>query len=486
MMGRIVRRIVAGASTVVLIAGALVGLGVSQAAASTCNPFPDVTSANSACANIAWLKDQGITKPTSGYYHPTAPVTRGAMTAFLFRLTHPGQPSPNCVPGSFPDVQSSNVFCGYLSWAAETGVAQGYSDGTFRSDNTVTRGAMAAFLRRIATDTPTPKCTTKPYSDVAISDTFCGVITWMKSNEITYGIGGGKYGTTLPVTRQAMASFLHRIANLMARTAPSGPQLPGGGFTMFPGRRLVALYGSPFAKNLGVLGHQDLSDSITRAKNVAAQYQKLSAVPVIPTFEIIATLATAGAGPDGDYSMEFSADSLRPWVTAAGKAGLYVILDLQPGRASILAQAKRYQSLLELPYVGLAIDPEWKLTSSQLPNEQIGHVDASQVNAVTSWLGWLTDSYNLPQKVLVVHQFRTSMIQHESALVTGNPHVKILINMDGQGSPTAKQDTWREVVAAAPAGVAFGWQIFYDQDHPMLTPAQTMANQPTPNMVIYQ
>ena len=79
---------------------------------------------------------------------------------------------------------------------------------------------------------------------------------------------------------------------------------------------------------------------------------------MIPAFEIIATVAQASPGRSGAYSDETSVRALRPWVEAATKAGLYVTLDLQPGRANLLAQAKRYRSLLRLPDVGLALDPE--------------------------------------------------------------------------------------------------------------------------------
>ena len=103
--------------------------------------------------------------------------------------------------------------------------------------------------------------------------------------------------------------------------------------------------------------------------------------------------------------------SLRPWVQRATAAGLYVILDLQPGRASLLAQAKKYQSLLKLPDVGLALDPEWKLAPGQLPLQQIGSVSISEVNSVVSWLAALTARYRLPQKLLVLHQFQLSMIR---------------------------------------------------------------------------
>ncbi len=255
---------------------------------------------------------------------------------------------------------------------------------------------------------------------------------------------------------------------------------------MFPGRRLVALYGNPYDANLGALGQQDLPAAIHRAKQVARQYDPLSSVPVVPAFEIIATVATASAGPDGDYSAESSVADLRPWVTGAGKAGMYVILDLQAGRADLLDQAKRYTDLLALPYVGLAIDPEWALRADQYPLQQIGSVDAAQVNRVIDWLGALTARHHLPQKVLVLHQFRLAMLQHESAIHTGNPHVAVLIHMDGQGPPGSKDDTWRSVVAAAPDGVSFGWKNFYVMDPRTLTPEETMAHRPQPLMISYQ
>jgi len=156
--------------------------------------------------------------------------------------------------------------------------------------------------------------------------------------------------------------------------AETGVQLPGGGQVLFPMHRLVALYGNPGTPSLGALGEQGLFASIARARRMAALYGPLSRVPVVPTFEIIATVAQGSPGPDGLYSYETPLSVLRPWVRAASRAGMYVVLDLQPGRASLLAQAKQYQALLERPNVGLALDPEWALGPGQLPLKQIGSV----------------------------------------------------------------------------------------------------------------
>ncbi|MFD4636188.1 hypothetical protein ACFWN2_02665 [Lentzea sp. NPDC058436] len=263
-------------------------------------------------------------------------------------------------------------------------------------------------------------------------------------------------------------------------------ELPGGGQVLFPGRLLVCLYGHPDGPALGALGEQDLDSTTTRVKELAAGYDPLSDVPVVPALEIIATVAQGSPGPDGDYSGEADAETLRPWVDKAEQEGLYVILDLQPGRARLLDQAKRYESLLAKPHVGLAVDPEWKLGPDQVPLHQIGGVDASEINEVTAWLADLTAARSLPQKLLVVHQFQLSMIRDEQSLDTGHDEVQLLIHMDGQGTTGQKVSTWDSVVGARPDGLPLGWKNFYDEDKPMLTPEQTMAHEPKPSMVSYQ
>jgi hypothetical protein len=268
--------------------------------------------------------------------------------------------------------------------------------------------------------------------------------------------------------------------------AETGVQLPGGGQVLFPNHLVVALYGHPGAPSLGVLGQQGLQASITRAEHVAAAYTRLTSRRVVPALEIIATVAQASPGPDDEYSYESPVASLRPWVKKATAAGLYVVLDLQPGRASLLAQAKMYQSLLELPDVGLALDPEWKLAPTQVPLKQIGSVSIGEVNSVITWLAALTARYRLPQKLLVLHQFQLSMITGESALETRHDDLAILIHMDGQGTPGDKEQTWDAITKAAPPGVFFGWKDFYVKDHPMLDPQQTIDRTPKLSMISYQ
>lgn len=284
---------------------------------------------------------------------------------------------------------------------------------------------------------------------------------------------GPKFGT--------VDRFVTRVA-----TATTGVELVGGGQVMFPGRTLVALYGRPNSTALGALGQQGLEDAIKRAKKVAQEYGDLVSGPVVPTFEIIATVAAASPGSDGLYSAQSTVGFLEPWVEAANEAGIYVILDLQPGRAKLLDQAKIYESLLKHPNVGLAIDPEWKLTKNQKPLEQIGSVAPGEINDVLEWLSGVVAENELPQKVLVLHQFLLSMLPDSHKIVTNDDNVAVLIHMDGQGSPGAKEGTWAGIVGAAPDGVFFGWKNFYVMDTPMISPEKTMNRDPVPVMISYQ
>ena len=121
-----------------------------------------------------------------------------------------------------------------------------------------------------------------------------------------------------------------------------------------------------------------------------------------------------------------------------------------------------------------------------MPLRQIGSVDISEINSVVGWLAGLTAEHHLPQKLLVLHQFRLSMIGHEQDLDTSHDDLAIVIHMDGQGTPHMKQETWNAITKAAPPGVFFGWKNFYVKDNPTLTPRETMAKTPTPVMVSYQ
>ena len=267
-----------------------------------------------------------------------------------------------------------------------------------------------------------------------------------------------------------------------------GDEIPGGGLVMFgsePDRRLVAMYGHPASAGLGVLGEQGPAEGVERLGSIVAGYGA-DGVRVLGTFEIIATVASADPGPNGDYSSETARDVIRPWVEIAAANGLYVVLDLQPGRTDFLTQAKIYEEFLRLPHVGLALDPEWRLKPDQVHMVQVGTVDAAEINQVTEWLAGIVREEALPQKLLIVHQFHVSMITNRHRIETP-PELAVVIHMDGHGNQGTKQGTW-DILTGAPDADEFywGWKIFYDEDLTVGTPDQILNLTPTPVFVSFQ
>lgn len=274
--------------------------------------------------------------------------------------------------------------------------------------------------------------------------------------------------------------FQRRLA-----TAARTPQQPGGGGLVFPGRRIVALYGHPSGPALGELGERPPAEAAAEAKRRAQEFQPRVQEPVIPAFEIIATVASSEPGDDGDFANESQPEELIPYIDAITAVGGYAIVDLQPGKASLLAQAKRYEELLKRPNVGLAIDPEWKLGPHGKPAEQVGHIDAAEANEVSAWLAELTRSHALPQKPFVLHQFQTQMIRQRENLEF-HDELAMIVHVDGHGSEEEKFSTWDAVRQGLDPRIHVAWKNFHDEDKPMFTPEQTMAVEPRPWLVTYQ
>ncbi|MGP5304213.1 hypothetical protein [Brachybacterium alimentarium] len=269
-------------------------------------------------------------------------------------------------------------------------------------------------------------------------------------------------------------------------TAVTAPELPGGGQTVFPGRRMIAAYGSPGIPSLGILGEQDLDASIERVKGLAEDYAPLTDEPVVPAFEIITTVASSEPGADGNYSSELDPETIREWVDAAGEAGVYVVLDLQPGTTDFLTQAKQYEDLLKEPHVGLALDAEWRLEPGQKHLAQIGSVSATEVDETAKWLADLTAENDLPQKAFILHQFSLSMITDRQDIDASHPELAVTVHADGHGTPDAKLETWNALQTDLPDGVFMAWKNFYDEDTPTFSPEQTYEVEPRPWFVSYQ
>lgn len=170
---------------------------------------------------IDWLVLSGT---ADGYdddsFRPSTPVARQAMAAFLYRMAgSPAHVEPATSP--FSDLTPTSPFYAEITWLAGQGVTTGTAmpDGTveFRPAEPVSRGAMAAFLHRFS-GSPAVDVRTASFADVGPSSPFAREIAWIGSTGISTGTalpdGTSQYRATEPVSRQAMAAFLHRLASL--------------------------------------------------------------------------------------------------------------------------------------------------------------------------------------------------------------------------------------------------------------------------------
>lgn len=252
---------------------------------------------------------------------------------------------------------------------------------------------------------------------------------------------------------------------------------------IFPTHRVVAYYGNPRSAALGVLGETGPEQAVDRVLAATAPFATAER-PVVGAFEIIASVAQAKAGSDGDYSAPTPIEILRPWVDEAGENGLLVILDIQPGRTSFPEEVRRYEELLREPHVGLALDPEWRVGPGEVPGQVTGSVSAAEVNEVSGWLSDLVIANGLPDKLFLVHQFKSSMIRNRSSMIA-RPGLMSVLHVDGFGPQALKLETYGFLNVDSPWWN--GFKLFFDEDTNMFTPFEVLSVvDPVPDLVSYQ
>lgn len=261
-------------------------------------------------------------------------------------------------------------------------------------------------------------------------------------------------------------------------------ELPRGGRTIFPKHLVVMHYGTAGSGSLGVLGEGTPTQAAAGLEKVAKTWAPVSGRPVLPAFELITTVAQGSPGKDGDYSEPLADADVQRYLDAARKAKMLVVLDIQPGRAEFLAQVKKYEKFLLQPEVGIALDPEWKLTPTQRPLQQIGKSSAAKVNEVSAYLAKLVADNDLPEKIFIVHQFKANQFKDRPKIVD-RPGLATVLHVDGFGTQGQKFDTYG-VLASRNKQFVNGFKLFLDEDTDLLTPRETMAIRPRPELISYQ
>ena len=260
-------------------------------------------------------------------------------------------------------------------------------------------------------------------------------------------------------------------------------ELPRGGRTIFPDFRVVAFYGAPQDDELGILGIGTPAQAARKLERQARPYSR-ERRPVLPAMELISTIAAAAPGDDGQYRMHQSHATIGRYLRAARRAKALLILDIQPGQAGFVREARRLERWLREPDVGIALDPEWKMKPGELPGAVIGSVTAEEVNAVSEYVAGIVAEHDLPEKLFVVHQFTADMIEGKER-VKKRPGLAITMNVDGFGDRPNKKSKYRAFTSEA-TRFHDGFKLFYKEDVNLMTPQAVLRLRPAPDLVVYE
>jgi hypothetical protein len=268
-------------------------------------------------------------------------------------------------------------------------------------------------------------------------------------------------------------SVARRDSMLDALWPVKGPEpLPGA---ILPNRRIVAYYGNPLSRRMGVLGEYEPEQMLRMLDAEVKAWQEADpATPVQPALHLIAVVAQAGPGRDGMYRARMGDSLIERVARWAASRNALVFLDVQVGRSTLQQELPALARFLQRPNFHLGIDPEFSMKNGGLPGKRIGTFDASDINYAAEFLQGLVTTHRLPPKVLVVHRFtRNGVTNYRNIRL--RPEVQVVMHMDGFGSPWLKQNTFREFIKAEPVQFA-GWKQFYKSrnDNPR-TPIATIA-----------
>lgn len=263
--------------------------------------------------------------------------------------------------------------------------------------------------------------------------------------------------------------------------------LPG---SILPSKRIVAYYGNPLSKKMGVLGEFPKEEMLKRLKGEVAKWQAADpAIPVQPALHLIAVVAQGAPGNDGKYRMIMPDKVINQVYGWAKEAGAVMFIDIQTGHDDIRSVLPHFEWILKNPDVHLGIDPEFNLIKSgKKPGTKIGTYDAADINYVSGYLKDLVKKYNLPPKVFTVHRFTRKGVTNSKNIVL-RPEVQIVMHMDGWGAPWLKRNSYKEYVVAEPVQYT-GFKLFYHNDtkkgDPLLTPKEVLKLNPKPLYIQYQ
>jgi hypothetical protein len=243
---------------------------------------------------------------------------------------------------------------------------------------------------------------------------------------------------------------------------------------------------------MGVLGEYAVDTMLAKLDTIVGEWGRADpTTPVQPALQLIAVVAQGAPGRDGTYRLRMDTSLIEKVYGWAQQRHALLFLDVQVGLSTMQRELPRLMPFLSRPDVHLAMDPEFSMhhAAEGVPTgKRIGQFDAADINWVTDQLRQLVVDKTLPPKVLGVHRFRKAMVSNASKLVH-DPHVQIVMDMDGWGPPWMKFESYRDYIDLEPVEYS-GFKIFFHNDvkrgDALLAPTEVLWLRPRPLYIQYQ
>ncbi|MCP5452985.1 MAG: hypothetical protein H7A27_03335 [Spirochaetaceae bacterium] len=286
------------------------------------------------------------------------------------------------------------------------------------------------------------------------------------------------YGPRPPISAED-AEALRRAAELAA--AEAAERTP-----ILAGNQVLAFYGKPGAPSMGILGEYTKEQLAPLLDGYARLYDSVNGdLGVVPAFYII----YGTCWPAGEIG-KLKDSVVRSYIEFAAERGWLVFLDHQLGKYGVEESVRSMLPYLAYPNVHLAIDPEWRTLK---PMQEIGSITGAELNEAQRIVDAYLRDNGLPGiRMLVVHQFKPTMIRDSASVTAGFDRVVLVHTADGFGSPALKRQTYASNARLANMPVK-GFKLFFESkvegagwDKPLMRPEEVLALDPMPLVIMYQ
>jgi len=249
---------------------------------------------------------------------------------------------------------------------------------------------------------------------------------------------------------------------------------------------ILAYYGHPNSRNMGILGRHSMEELDKMLTELAAEYAEASGGrSVRKAFYLI----YGTVWPEGKIGI-LGNEILTRYIEYGLENDILVFIDHQIGRYDPIDSLKRMLPWLKYPNVHLALDPEWR---TDKPMVEIGSVTAEELNIAQQVMEDYIIENNIPgERFLVIHQFNYQMIRNRGAVKSDFSRVRLVHCADGFGHPRIKRDSYAYNALASNIPVK-AFKLFYNlgipgagYDSPLMTPKEVYALTPRPYIIMYQ